>query len=168
MIPMLPLLAALVVGDVRNSERRSFLLPPPPPRPIPTNASVWLKWTPGNPPQTTISNLTTGASMLVTNSDNVVMSGMAMGSTNKFVATNPAGASNTILAVAQPDSPISTISIYSFLVTVPAYSNKTTLVFTSTNLLTWQQIGSIVTTNKSYSFIWTNDFGARYFRSAGQ
>lgn len=133
-----------------------------------TEGGIWLMWVPGQPPTTSISNITTRTSTNVGLVTNYVMRGLPMGSTNTFVAFNTNGLSNTATGVAADQNGSCTISIYSFLVTVPTWSNQSTLVFTSTNLLTWQQIALFVTTNKSHQFVWTNDHGARYFRSIKQ
>lgn len=127
---------------------------------------IFLLWDKGQSPETTISNLTTGTSIYAGLADGLLYYPLPAGSSNRFVAFNTNGLSNEASGVAAGLSRNSEIAIYSYLVTVPVKTNITNWVMTSTNLLTWRTIALIVPTNTSHQFVWTNDFGNRWFRTA--
>lgn len=157
----LALAAFLSVSPVNQ---RSFALPAlPAPQP---NATVWLRWNRGIPAQTTIRNLTTGRDYDAGVSDNFEVRGLVRGSTNVFVAFNAAGFSNQATGLATIPSRMASISIHTFLVELPVIPNESVAILTSTNLLTWRQIGMIITSNSVYRFLWTNDSKPHFFRSA--
>ncbi len=128
---------------------------------------VTLIWDRGYPPETTVSNLTTGAAIFAGIADAVMFTGLPIGSTNRFRAFNAVGSSAVHDAVATTQTVNNaSISIYSYQVIVPVNPNRATYVMTSTNLSTWNIVAFVLSTNSTYRFLWTND-GAqcRFFRS---
>lgn len=128
-------------------------------------SGVWLAWDHGNPRLYNLTNLTTGQYYLGIPESSVLVAGV-YGATNRFVVANSAGMSNTLIATNSWQTWTSSIAVYSYIVTLPVRTNVSCDIWTSTNLLTWRRIATIVSPTNSYQFLWTNDFGNRYFRSA--
>lgn len=122
-------------------------------------------WDHGNPRLYNLTNLTTGQYYLGIPERSVLVQGV-FGATNRFVVANVAGMSNTLIATNSWQTWTSSIAVYSYIVTLPVKTNVQCDIWTSTNLLTWRRIATIVSPTNSYQFLWTNDFGNRYFRSA--
>lgn len=135
-----------------------------------TTTGVTLRWTKGNPPETTVTNLTTGTAIYAGLADAVMFSGLVLGSTNRFQAFNYNGSmfgfTPIITTLATTQDLRCTIKVNTYLVTVPVKSNQLTSVLTSTNLQTWYQIAMVAAATNQYSFVWTNDGCNRFFRSA--
>ena len=104
---------------------------------------VSLRWNKGKPPETTVSNLTTGTFIYAGLADAVMFTGLALGSTNRFLAFNTSGSTPVMSAVAVTQDLRCSISVYTYLVTVPIKTNSLTAIMTSTNLITWKQIMQI-------------------------
>ncbi len=159
-------LALIVLGAVACSAQP--LSPLPKLVPAKSVTGVTLKWDTGHPWGTTISNLTTRQFIYVgfLAADAVMFTGLPIGSTNRFLAFNPAGSTDAINAVSTVQDLRSTIVVHSYLVTVNVKSNYPATLLTSTNLTHWRQLAVIFPTNTTYSFIWTNDgIPNRYFRA---
>lgn len=161
-------LAAIVAGCTapRQHDLRVSVVEVAPVAPAPQKGSVWLRWNPHFPYPNTIRNLTTGEEYDAGSANNFEVHGLPLGSTNTFVVHNDAGVSNEATGVASVNTNRASISIHTFLVELPVEPNVSVVLLTSTNLLTWKEIGIILTTNSVYQFVWTNDHGTRFFRSA--
>lgn len=133
-------------------------------RPV-TNGAIMLTWSYGSPWFNTLSNVTTRSSVDSGVFNTYLASGLAIGSTNVFVAANTAGLSNMATGVAQPFVLRASIKPYSYMVTVPTSTNTATRILTSTNLSVWTTFRIITNSGTSYQFVWTNDGGARFFHS---
>jgi len=131
----------------------------------PPSGGVTLKWDKGEPPETTVTNLTTRAAIYAGVADAVMFSGLVLGSTNRFQAFNTSGFTPTLTTLATTQDLRCTIKLYTYLVTVPVKSNQLTVVMTSTNLVTWYNYAFVTQPAPFYSFQWTNDGQTRFFRS---
>ncbi len=137
----------------------------------PPTGGVTLKWDKGVPPETTVSNLTTGAAIYAGLADAVMFSGLVLGSTNRFQASNTntsgqMGLTPVLTTLATTQDLRCTITVHDYVVTVPVRSNQLTWVMTSTNLTTWYNLTLVLQTNPTFTFLWTNDGAVnRYFRS---
>lgn len=121
---------------------------------------------PGMPPETVVSNMTTGVAIAAARADAVTFSGLPDKSTNQFVAFNSHGSSAVLTTLATNQVIASRIEIHSYKVTVPTPPMKATRVMMSTNLLTWYQIALVSSSNTTHQFIWTNrGESMRFFRS---
>lgn len=126
-------------------------------RPAPITG-VTLDIKPGIPPETVVSNITTGQAIMANRANAVTFSGLVAGSTNQFVAVNSGGGRSGVLTALATNQVIaSRIEIHSFKVTVPIKINSATRIMMSTNMQTWYQVALVLSTNKTHSLIWTND-----------
>ena len=159
-----------IVGELSLAQPATNTVPGNPSIPIARAAiapsvGVTLRWDKGTPPETTVSNLTTRTSIYAGLADAVMFSGLVLGSTNRFLAFNSSGSTPVLTTLAVTQDLRCSIKVFTYLVTVPIKSNSPTSIMTSTNLVTWNQIAQVQTTNSTYSFVWTNDGGNRFFRS---
>ena len=113
----------------------------------------------------TVSNVTLRSQLAAGLFEYYMVWGLQPGSTNTFVVFNSSGLSNPATGVAEPYIPKSEITIYSYLVKVPTKTNGTTRILTSTNLLVWTRLFSVTNAGPTFSFVWTNEGAARFFRA---
>lgn len=104
--------------------------------PTKTNGVVTLKWSNGDPAETTLVNQTTGTVYPATTTETITVGGLAVGTKQTFVATNTAGAS----------APVST--------TIAADTLK--LNFTTWLYLTWPGPAGILQRSTNL-VLWTDD-----------
>lgn len=124
---------------------------------------IFLVW--NRAPGTTVVNMTTKENIFADNADGALFSDLPMGSANTFVAFNSDGVSNEVTGVATNSTRKAAIEVYSYRFTMPIKPGVTNWVMTSTNLLTWYRVKTILSTNTSHQLLWTNDGGSRYFRT---
>lgn len=128
-------------------------------------SGVWLIWDHGYTKHYNLTNLTTGQFYLGIPENSALVQGL-FGATNQFVVGDTNGSSNILTATNTWQNWTSSITVHTYLVTLPIKTNVWCDIWTSTNLLTWRRIAMIVAPTNSYQFLWTNDFGNRYFRSS--
>lgn len=147
-----------IAAYVGNSTTGQSTVPPPIRSKSAPITGVTLDIKPGIPPETVVSNITTGQAIMANKANAVTFSGLVAGSTNQFVAVNAGGGRSHVLTTLATNQVIaSKIQIHSYKVTVPLKPGNATRVMVTTNLLTWYQIALVSSTNLTYQFIWTNE-----------
>jgi len=137
------------------------------PRPA-TNGTVLLLWDAGEAPQTVV-NLSNKTAFEVGLADIAQVSGLRVGSTNTFVVTNIAGASNLATGTAQRGTnritALGTITIYG----ADRVPGRTNWLLTSSNLVTWTRTVNLGTNAGRSMFLVTNGVTpAAYYRTLAE
>ena len=110
--------------------------------PVRTNGVVTLKWANGEPAETVIVNQTTGTVYPATTAETLTVGGLAIGSTQTFIATNASGASLPASAVVTPDNLKVRIFISKLGI---AWDGPAGILQSSTNNVLWRDERAITT-----------------------
>lgn len=125
--------------------------------PVKTNGVVTLKWSNGEPAETVIVNQTTGVVYPATTAETLTVGGLAIGSTQTFIASNSSGSSLPASAVITPDTMRLTYQTWLYL----TWPGPAGTLQRTTNLVIWQDVAPI---GANGSYIVTNNQGRAFYR----
>lgn len=119
---------------------------------------VSLAWDNGNPPETTVVNVTTGVATPAGTSGKLTVGGLTVGSNYTFVATNTAGASSPVTALIAADTNYLAMSVFSFKL---EWFGRAGTLQSSTNLVHWLDERAIAA--NSFFYV-TNNNKQKFYR----